>query len=337
MERFKGIVTLSRFMLEEKRNLHKDASGAFTELLFEVAFAAKVVAREVNKAGLVEILGLAGDENVHGEDVTKLDVYANRVFQHALDHTGLLCTMASEEEDNIIEIPDKFPLGQYVFVFDPLDGSSNIDANVSIGSIFAIYRRITPRGKGTAEDCLQPGNRILAAGYVIYGSSNMFVYSTGHGVHGFTLDPSIGEFILSHEDIKVPENPAVYSVNEANYHKWDEPIKKFIEDLKSNKTPDGSSITARYIGSLVADFHRNLLYGGIFFYPPDSKNKNGKLRLLYEANPLAYIIEQAGGYASDGYRRILDKVPTSIHERTPLYIGNTNIVKLAENYLNGAK
>lgn len=330
----KGIVTLSRFMLEERRKLHKDASGAFTELLLEVAFAAKVVAREVNKAGLVEILGLEGEENIHGEEVTKLDVYANRVFYNALDHMGLLCIMASEENDEIIEIPDKFSPGEYVFVFDPLDGSSNIDANVSIGTIFAIYRRVSAGGKGTVEDLLQPGNRILAAGYIIYGSSTMFVYSTSNGVHGFTLDPSIGEFILSHEDIRLPETAKVYSVNERNYGKWDESVRRFVDYLKSGAAAGGPT-TARYIGSLVADFHRNLLYGGIFLYPADSKNKNGKLRMLYEANPLAYVIEQAGGYASDGHTRILDKVPAQIHERTPLFIGNWEMVELAEKFIKG--
>jgi len=330
----KRIISLSRFMLEERRRLQRDATGAFTELLLEVAFAAKVVAREVNKAGLVEILGLEGGENVHGEDVTKLDVFANNVFYNALDHTGLLCVLASEENDDIIEIPDRFPVGEFVLVFDPLDGSSNIDANISIGTIFAIYRRVTARGKGTTEDIIQPGNRILAAGYIIYGSSTMLVCSTGSGVHGFTLDPGIGEFILSHEDIRVPEKAKVYSVNEAYYDKWDEPVRKYVDHLKAGEAQDGPS-TARYIGSLVADFHRNLLYGGLFLYPADSKNKNGKLRLLYEANPMAYIIEQAGGYASDGYRRILDKVPTDIHERTPLFIGNRPMVELAEKFVRG--
>jgi fructose-1,6-bisphosphatase I len=330
-----GIVTLSRFMLEKRRRLHRDASGAFTELLLEIAFAAKVVAREVNKAGLVEILGLEGGENVHGEDVTKLDVFANNVFYNAMDHMGLLCVMASEENEDLIEIPDRFHTGEFVLVFDPLDGSSNIDANVSIGTIFAIYRRVSARGKGTVEDLLQPGNRILAAGYVIYGSSTMFVCSTGQGVHGFTLDPGIGEFILSHENIQVPEKAKVYSVNEAYYDKWDEPVRKFIDHLKSDEAPEGSPNTARYIGSLVADFHRNLLYGGIFFYPADAKNKSGKLRLLYEANPMAFIIEQAGGYASDGHMRILDKKPADIHERTPLFIGNRNMVELAEEFIRG--
>lgn len=328
----KSIITLSRFMLEERRRLQKDATGAFTELLLEVAFAAKVVAREVNKAGLVEILGLEGGENVHGEDVTKLDVFANNVFYNALDHTGLLCVMASEENDEIITIPDRFPAGEFVLVFDPLDGSSNIDANVSIGTIFAIYRRVTPKGRGAVEDLLQPGKRILAAGYVIYGSSTMFVCSTGSGVYGFTLDPGIGEFILSHEDIRVPEKAKVYSVNEAYYDRWDDGTRRLFDYLKSAESPVS---TSRYIGSLVADFHRNLLYGGVFIYPPDSKSKSGKLRLLYEANPMAFIIEQAGGYASDGHQRILDKVPTDIHERTPLYIGNKDMVELAEKYVRG--
>jgi fructose-1,6-bisphosphatase I len=251
-----------------------------------------------------------------------------------MDHMGLLCVMASEENDELIEIPDRFPAGDYVLVFDPLDGSSNIDANVSIGTIFAIYRRVTARGKGTVEDLLQPGNRILAAGYIIYGSSTMFVCSTGGGVHGFTLDPGIGEFILSHENIRVPEKSKVYSVNEAYYDKWEEPVRKYVDYLKSGQAETGPS-TARYIGSLVADFHRNLLYGGIFLYPADSKNKSGKLRLLYEANPMGYIIEQAGGYASDGKQRILDKTPTDIHERTPLFIGNRDMVELAEKFMSG--
>ena len=329
------IVTLSRFLLEERRRLHSDITGAFTELLLEVAFAGKVVAREVNKAGLVKILGLEGDTNIHGDAVTKLDVYANRVFYNALDHTGLLCVMASEEDDEIIEIPDRFPVGEYVLVYDPLDGSSNIDANVSIGSIFAIYRRVTPRGKGSAEDCLQPGNRILAAGYILYSSSTMLICSTGHGVHGFTLDPSIGEFVLSHESIKAPEKAAVYSVNESNYDKWEEPVKRFVDRLKSGEASESDPMTARYIGSLVADFHRNLLYGGIFLYPADSKNKTGKLRLLYEANPLAYIAVQAGACASDGHNNILDKVPSSIHEHTPLFIGNREMVEMVEKFIRG--
>jgi len=329
------IVTLSRFLIEERRKYFGEKQGEFTELLFDVAFAAKVVASEVNKAGLVGTLGQMKEGNLHDEEVARLDVFANRVFYHALDHTGLLCVMASEENEKIIEIPDKFPCGDYVLVFDPLDGSSNIDANVSIGSIFAIYRRVTARGKGTEEDCLQPGNRILAAGYVIYGSSTMFVYSSGHGVHGFTLDPSIGEFLLSHENIRIPHEPKVYSVNEFYYDRWEEPVKRFVDYLKRNAEATKGPTTARYIGSLVADFHRNLLYGGIFLYPADSVNKSGKLRLLYEANPLAYIAEQAGGYASDGYTRILDKVPKSLHERTPLFIGNRDMVVMAEKFIQG--
>ncbi len=328
---------LSRHILEEMRRI-KGATGEFTLLFNQIAFAAKIVSREVNKAGLVNILGFTGETNVSGDEVKKLDVYANETFIKALDHVGHLCVMASEENKTIIEIPDKYPQGKYVFVFDPLDGSSNIDVNATIGTIFGIYRRVTPEGtKGTLEDVLQKGDNLVCGGYVLYGSSTMLVYTTGNGVHGFTLDPSVGEFLLSHPDIKVPKRGNIYSVNEGNYNLWDENMRKYIDYLKSDKNANGKPYKMRYIGSLVADFHRTLIYGGIFLYPADKKNPNGKLRLIYEANPLAFIIEQASGRASDGKRRIREIQPEDLHQRTPLIIGSEEDVLEAEAFLRGEK
>jgi len=320
----KGLTNLSRFLLEEQRKF-PTATGDFTLILEQIAFAAKIISREVNKAGLVNIIGKAESTNYHGEEQQKLDVFANEKMIQALDHTGQICGMASEEVDEVIRIPSKYPKGKYLVVFDPLDGSSNIDVNISIGTIFGIYKRKSDSTvDGCEEDFLQPGRDLVASGYVIYGSSTMFVYTTGNGVNGFTLDPSVGEFILSHPDMKVPKEGKIYSINEANYHKWDERIRNFVEFIKNYKE---RSYTARYIGSLVADFHRNLLKGGIFLYPGDSKNPKGKLRLLYEANPLAFIIKQAGGMATDGEKDILDIVPKNLHEKTPLIIGSEFEVK----------
>lgn len=327
----KGVTNLSRFLLEEQR-LFPDATGDFTLILEQIAFAAKIISREVNKAGLVNILGKTDTSNVHGEEQQKLDVYANEKMITALDHTGKICAMASEEVEDIISIPDKHPKGKYLVVFDPLDGSSNIDVNISIGTIFGIYKRISPEGEGCKYDFLQPGKNLVASGYVIYGSSTMFVYTTGRGVNGFTLDPSVGEFLLSHPYMKIPEKGAIYSINEANYHRWDARIKNFIEHLKNIKE---RQYTSRYIGSLVADFHRNLIKGGVFLYPADTKNPKGKLRLLYEANPLAFIIEQAGGKAVDGENNILDINPENLHQRTPLVIGSKFEVELFQKYWNG--
>ena len=322
------VVTISRFLVEQERK-HPEATGAFTNLLHDIALAAKVIGREVNKAGLVDILGRAGDRNVHGEEQQKLDVFADRVMYRALDHTGLVACMASEENETFIPIPEKFPAGDYVVIFDPLDGSSNIDVNVSIGTIFSIHRKITGGERGTLDDCLQPGHRQVAAGYVLYGSSTMLVYTSGAGVHGFTLDPSLGEFILSHPDIRFPEPPAkVYSVNEANFDRWSPGQQRLISHLKSDL-----GFGLRYIGSLVADFHRTLLKGGIFMYPADTRNPRGKLRLLYEAAPIALLAEQAGGRASDGARRILELVPEDLHQRTPLYVGSAEFVEMAEGFL----
>jgi fructose-1,6-bisphosphatase I len=327
------VVTLERHIIEQER-LHPEATGAFSDILYDIALAAKLIAREVNKAGIVDILGQTGARNVQGETVQKLDEFAQEVVYNAMDHTGHLCCMVSEEAEDIIPIPERFPTGEYVLLFDPLDGSSNIDVNVSIGTIFSVHRKISSGPRGALEDALQPGRRQLAAGYVVYGSSTMLVYSTGAGVHGFTLDPSIGEFLLSHPDIRIPEPPGrFYSVNEAYYHRWSRGQRRLVDHLKGLDGAEPQGYTSRYIGSLVADVHRTLLLGGIFMYPPDSKSPRGKLRLLYEGAPLAMLVEQAGGRASDGGRDILDIEPDSLHQRVPLYMGSSELVDLAERFL----
>lgn len=325
----KGVTNLSRFLLEEQRKF-PEATGEFTILLEQIAFAAKIISSEVNKAGIVNILGKNESINVHGEEQQKLDVYANRKMIEALDHTGKVCAMASEENEDIIAIPDKYPKGKYVVVFDPLDGSSNIDVNISIGTIFGIYKRVSEGFNGCKEDFLQKGSKLVASGYIVYGSSTMLVYTTGVGVNGFTLDPSIGEFLLSHENIKIPDRGKILSINEANYHRWVPEIREFVEYIKSINE---RKYTSRYIGSLVADFHRNLLEGGVFLYPGDKSNPKGKLRLLYEANPLAYIIQQAGGLATDGKENILDIKPTELHQKTPLIIGSKFEVETYLKYM----
>ncbi|HSW31117.1 MAG TPA: class 1 fructose-bisphosphatase [Longimicrobiales bacterium] len=325
-----SIVTLSRFLIDQERR-HPEATGAFTSILHDIALAAKMISRQVNMAGLVDILGRTGDENVHGEQVQKLDLYANEVLYKALDHTGHIAVLASEEAEDPIPIPERFPAGDYVVLYDPLDGSSNIDVNVSIGTIFSIHRKITSGERGTLEDCLQPGARQLAAGYVLYGSSTMLVYTTGAGVHGFTLDPSIGEFLLSHPNLRIPDPPArTYSINEAYYHRWFPGQQRLMSHLKRE-----GGFGSRYIGSLVSDMHRTLLLGGLFMYPADRKNPEGKLRLLYEAAPMAMIVEQAGGRGSDGRRRLLELQPRALHGRTPVYLGATPFVELAECFLAG--
>ncbi len=331
------IVTLARHIMEQER-LYPTATGDFSDLLSDITLAAKMIQREVNKAGLVNILGKAGDVNVQGEEQMKLDVFADMTIFQALDHTGHLCVMASEENDEVLHIPEQYPCGKYVLNYDPLDGSSNIDANVSIGTIFSILRRVTPgEGRGDISDCMQAGSKQIGAGYVIYGSSTMLVYTTGQGVHGFTLDPSVGEFLLSHPNIKTPSRGKIYSINEGNSHLWDDGTRRYIDHLKTPGNGSGGPYSARYIGSMVCDFHRNLLYGGIFLYPGDRKNPNGKLRLLYEANPLAMLIEQAGGAATDGTTRIMDKVPTKLHERTPLVIGSREDVADYGAFVRGEK
>lgn len=315
--------TLTRFLIEQQRE-YKEATGDFTGLLADIATAAKVISREVNKAGLIDILGYQGETNIHGEDVQKLDYFANGVFLKTLSYTGHLIGIASEEMDDVYQLPENAPKGKYVFLMDPLDGSSNIDVNISIGSIFSIYRRKSEGDRATDEDVLQPGRNQVGAGYVIYGSSTMLVYTTGHGVHGFTLDPGIGEFLLSHEAIRIPSSGGIYSINEGYAVLWDDAIGRYVDLAKQEKK------TARYVGSLVADFHRNLLKGGIFLYPQDTNHPEGKLRLLYEAAPLAFIVEQASGRATTGTLRLLDVVPKTLHQRTPLIIGSAEDVKNAE-------
>jgi len=328
-----SVVTIERFIIEEER-LHPEATGELSGVLYDLALAAKMIANKVRSAGLADILGATENENVHGETQQKLDVLANEIIVKAVDHGGRLCAMASEEEPGIIQIPDAFKCGKYCLLFDPLDGSSNIDVNVPVGTIFSVVRKITRGRRGELEDMLQPGRRQVAAGYVIYGSSTMLVYTTGQGVHGFTLDPSIGEFLLSHPNIQMPDPGRYLSVNDSYEPLWDDSVRTLMrhyKGLEGGRTRHSS----RYVGSLVADFHRNLLGGGIFAYPTNSKSPNGKLRLLYEANPLAFIVEQAGGAASDGQQRILDVQPRELHQRTPLYIGSKSAVELANEVLAG--
>lgn len=326
-------MTLERHIIEGERK-HPEATGELSRLLSDLSIAIKVISSEVNRAGLVDVLGLTGEENVHGEQVKKLDVYAHEMLIKAMDHGGHLCIMASEEEEDIIHIPPQHLIGKYVLLFDPLDGSSNIDANVSIGTIFSIYKRVSPDGApGTLADCLQQGFMQVAAGYAIYGSSTILVYSTGDGVHGFTLEPTIGEFILSHEDIRIPKTGKIYSINEGNYLYWHPGLKKYIKYLQEEDKATNRPYSTRYIGSMVADVHRTLLYGGIFMYPADSRNPNGKLRLMYECNPMAYIIEAAGGRATDGVKRLLEIQPEKLHQRVPIFIGSEETVKLVEEFM----
>lgn len=327
-------LTLSQFILQQEYQ-HPEASGEFTGLLMEIALAAKMINRLVVRAGLVDILGLTGDENVHGEKVQRLDIYAHETLHRLLGSTGQLAVLASEEDEGIVPVPEGHRFGKYVVNFDPLDGSSNINANVNIGTIFSILPRVTRKGSGTLQDCLQPGYRQLAAGYVMYGSSTMLVYTTGDGVHGFTYEPSIGEFMLSHREIHTPRRGHIYSVNEGNYASWPEGVRRYVDWLKSEDATAGRPYSSRYVGSLVADFHRNLLYGGVFLYPPTARNPKGKLRVLYEAAPLAFIAEQAGGAASDGQRRIMDLAPQTLHERTPLVLGSEEDVRECEEFIQG--
>ena len=330
---FKGM-TLERHIREEERN-HPGARGLFTRLVTQITLAAKIINAEVNKAGLVDILGLTGEVNVQGEEVQKLDEYANDVLRRALDHTGSVAALASEEMEEVYVVPGKYVEGgEYVVLYDPLDGSSNIDVNVSIGSIFSILRRRGGNGPTQVDDFLQPGIEQICAGYVIYGSSTMLVYTTGNGVDGFTLDPSVGEFFLSHPDIRIPERGKIYSINEGNSSKWDESTSRYITYLKEEDAESGRPYSGRYIGSLVADFHRNLLKGGIFLYPGDKKNPSGKLRLLYECNPMSFIVEQAGGAASDGHQRIMEIQPEKLHQRVPFIVGSKRDVADATRFMS---
>ncbi len=315
-----NVKTLAEFITERQHEFTY-ATGELSQLLTSFRLAGKMVNREVNKAGLAEdILGAQGTENVQGEAQQKLDVYANDLFIRLLRSQGMVCAVASEENDDIVHFDNG---GQYVVTMDPLDGSSNIDVNVSIGTIFSIYRRLSTGDKATLEDFMQPGTAQVAAGYIIYGSSTMLVYTTGHGVNGFTLDPSIGTFCLSHPDMKTPADGKIFSVNEGNLYDFSPGVQQYIDACKKQK------MSARYIGSLVADFHRNLMKGGIYMYPATAKTPNGKLRLLYEANPLAFVVEQAGGMATDGAARIMELKPTELHQRCPLFIGSKTMVEKA--------
>ncbi len=330
------IVTIERYIWEQQSSF-PEATGALTNLLYDIALSAKIIASHTTRAGLAEILGSTGEENQHGDAIQKLDVFAERTIYRMNDHTGRLAVMASEEEEEIIPIPPRYGTGKYVLIYDPLDGSSNIDYNVSVGTIFAIHRRKSIDGPGTLEDCLQPGRDLVAAGYVIYGSSTMLVYSTGQGVHGFTLDTRVGEFLLSHPNMQMPAKPKYYSVNQGYEPRWVPALQRYTRWLQGDNDK-GMALSLRYIGSLVADFHRNLLAGGVFYYPAELKagKAEGKLRLLYEAAPLAFLAKQAGGYASNGTTPILDIQPTGLHQRVPLFIGNRELVEQAEKFLREA-
>ncbi|MEW5870308.1 MAG: class 1 fructose-bisphosphatase [Chloroflexota bacterium] len=326
------IITIERHILEEQRH-HPEATGVLTQLLYDIALAGKVIASKTTRAGLAEILGRTGEINIQGEVVQKLDRLADLTIYRLNDHTGRLAAMASEEHEGLLPIPERYPKGKYVLLFDPLDGSSNIDFNIPVGTIFSIYKRVTRSGRGKLVDCLQPGNRLVAAGYIIYGMSTMLVYTTGDGVHGFTLDPTVGEFLLSHDRIRIPDAPTYFSVNLGYRRNWSEGVRRYTDYLQGLDGKIETPLSLRYVGSLVADFHRNLLAGGVFYYPAETKKPEGKLRLLYEAAPLAFLAEQAGGRASDGRRPISEIVPKGLHQRTPLFIGNLELVQKAEEFV----
>ncbi len=326
--------TLGEFIIANQDSFQY-SSGELSRLLNGIRLAAKVVNHEVNKAGLVDILGDAGDTNIQGEDQKKLDVLANEKFIQTLKNREIVCGIASEEEDDYISInsQDEKHQNKYIVLIDPLDGSSNIDVNVSVGTIFSIYRRVTPVGTPvTLEDFLQPGHKQIAAGYIIYGTSTMLVYTTGDGVNGFTLNPALGTFYLSHPNMRFPENGKIYSVNEGNYIHFPQGVKNYIKYCQREE--GDRPYTSRYIGSLVSDFHRNMIKGGIYMYPKSSKASNGKLRLLYECNPMAFLAEQAHGKASDGRQRIMDIEPTELHERVPFFCGSKKMVEKAEEFMN---
>ncbi len=330
-----SIITIERHILEEQA-VHPEATGVLTNILYDLALAGKVIASKTTRAGLAEILGLTDDINVQGERVMKLDRFADLTVSRLTDHTGRLAGLASEENADFLPIPDKYPMGKYLLVFDPLDGSSNVDFNMPVGTIFGIYKRLQESGPVSVSEFLQPGRNLVAAGYIAYGTSTMFVYTAGHGVHGFTLDPAVGEFLLSHPDIRIPK-AKYFSVNLGYQMYWSLGVQRYTEFLQGHEG-GVKGLSLRYIGTLVSDFHRNLLAGGVFYYPADSKDPKattGKLRLLYEAAPLAFVAEQAGGYASDGTGPILDIEPRSLHQRTPLFIGNKDLVEKVEEFIRG--
>jgi fructose-1,6-bisphosphatase I len=328
------VITIERFILDQQE-LHPDATGDLSNLLYDIALAAKIINSHVRMAGLADILGSAGFVNVQGEVVQKLDTFANETMKHALLHTGRVCLVGSEEDEHPVPTPPEYGSGKYVVLYDPLDGSANIDVNVSIGTIFSVHKRLSREGTpGTLADCLQNGRTQVASGYVLYGSSTMMVYTTGQGVHGFTYDPSIGEFLLSHPNIRTPRVGRYYSVNESHFPEWATEVQALVKRYKGLDA-DYAAKNSRYIGSLVADVHRNLLAGGVFCYPADAKSPQGKLRLMYECAPLALLLEQAGGYASDGCRPILDVEPEALHQRSQLFIGSRDDVELAERMVSG--
>lgn len=327
-------VTVIEHLLLHQKQTHA-ATGMFTQLLYDLILSAKLINREVSKAGLLDVLGGTGEVNIQGENVQKLDEFANRVLIHRMERCGGLCGMASEENADIISIPPRFIRGDYILIFDPLDGSSNIDVNINVGTIFSILRRTSSdKEDACTRDILQKGVNQVAAGYFLYGPSAMMVFTTGDGVHGFTLDPSVGEFLLSHPNMTIPQQGRIYSVNEGNAKFWDGRTRALVESFKGLGTEE-KAYRSRYVGSLVADFHRTLLYGGIFMYPADNKSGSpgGKLRLLCEASPLAYVAEMAGGAATDGTRRILDIQPDHLHQRVPLYIGSRDDVVRVHDFL----
>lgn len=330
------LVTIERHIAEQQ-GMFPEATGEFSKLMRDLTLALRIIARDVRRAGLNDILGYTQQTNVHGEAVKKLDEFANDIIFKAMDHGGHLCVMASEESDGLIHIPEDYKKGKYVLVFDPLDGSSNIDVNITIGTIFSVYRRLDTSlvNEGSVEDVLQQGVRQVCAGYALYGSSTQLVYTTGKGVDAFTFDPTIGEFLLSHPQVKIPSKGKIYSVNEGNYHYWEKGLQQYIDYIKTPTEDKLHPYSSRYIGTAIADVHRTLFYGGIFMYPGDSKSPNGKLRLIYEANPLAAIIEEAGGRATNGKEAILEIKPTGIHERTPLFLGSEEDVLEVEQFLQG--
>ena len=329
--------TLGEFIIENQNDF-KYSSGELSRIFNSIKLAAKVVSYKVNKAGLVDIVGAVGEKNIQGEEQQKLDVYANETFIQTLINRDIACGIASEENDDFIIVGgvENDHNNKYIVLIDPLDGSSNIDVNVSVGTIFSVYRRITSIGSPvTLEDFLQPGINQVAAGYVIYGTSTMIVYTTGRGVNGFTLNPAIGTFYLSHPNIKFPIDGTIYSVNEGNYIHFPQGVKDYIRYCQSEE--EDRPYTSRYVGSLVSDIHRNMIKGGIYLYPTSFKSSNGKLRLLYECNPMAFIVEQAGGKASDGFSRVLEILPTALHERTPFFCGSYNMVQKVEKFMHKAK
>lgn len=324
----KPVITIERFLLDTQPEY---AKGDLTAIFYDLAMAGKMIASQTRRAGLLDILGYQGGVNIQGEQQRTLDVYADEVIIGMNNHTGRLCAMASEEQEDWIAIPAQYSKGNYVLVYDPLDGSSNIDINVSIGTIFGIFQTLDEERRGRLEDCLQPARNLIAAGYILYGTSTMLVYSAGQGVHGFTLDHELGEFLLTHQNLRFPETPTYYSLNFGAYPYWTQGVRQYVDWLNTLKTP---RLSQRYIGSLVADFHRNLLYGGVYMYISEDKYPEGKIRLLYEAGPIAFLAQQAGGYASDGKRSLLDITPTSLHQRTQIFVGNTKLVQKAEQFIS---